>query len=206
MLRTLLQPRALLLLMMGVGALGLAVVMLGAAFDRTDRPWEADAEPLLVGEMADVAVRDLRRPAPDLMLTDAGGEAEPVLLSQLVTSGRPTLVNLWASWCAPCLEELPSLMALAEGSPARVVPVAMEPVSPAIAAAAERAGVAGAFPLWADPDLGALRAYGTGLQLPTTILYDADGREVARLTGAADWASPEAVRLMAAIGEGRTLR
>ena len=206
MLRTLLQPRALLLLMMGLGGLGLAFVLLGAAFDRTDKPWEAGGGSLLVGEMEAVSVRDLRRPAPDLMLMDAEGGAEPVLLSQLVTPGRPTVVNLWASWCAPCLEELPSLMALAEASGARVVPVAMERVSPAIAEAAERAGVAGAFPLWTDPDLGALRAYGTGLQLPTTILYDADAREVARLTGAADWASPEAVRLIGAIGEGATLR
>ena len=206
MLRTLLQPRALLLLMMGLGALGLAFVLLGAAFDRTDRPWEAEAGPLLVGEMAAVTVREIPRPAPDLMLTDADGRADPVLLSQLIASGRPTIVNLWASWCAPCLEELPSLMALEEASGARVVPVAMERLSPAIRAAAERAGVAGAFPLWADPDLAALRAYGTSLQLPTTILYDARGREVARLTGAADWASPEAVRLVGAIQEGAALR
>ena len=205
MIRTLLQPRALLIAMMGIGALGLLFVLV-SGMQPTDKPWEDRAAPLRVGEMADVTIPDLRRPAPDLMLVSADPGTKPVLLSQLVAKGQPTVVNLWASWCAPCLEELPSLIALGERTGARIVPVAMEPVSAAIGDAVRRAEVEGRFPVWVDPELGALRAYGTGLQLPTTILYDAGGREVARLTGAADWASPEAVRLIEAIAEGRDLR
>ena len=206
MLRTLLQPRALLLIMMWIGGLGLAFVFLRAAFDQNQRPGPAAAAPVLVGEMAAVTVRDLRRPPPDLLLRATDPATEPVLLSQLVRPGQPTVVNLWASWCAPCLEELPSLAALGEATDARIVLVAMEPLSPAIRQTAQRAGLRDDAVLWVDPDLAALRAYGTSLQLPTTILYDAEAREAARLTGAADWNAPEARALVAALAEGRALR
>ena len=206
MLRSLIQPRVLLLAMMWVGGLGLVFVFVSAAFDQNRRPGPADAASVLVGEMAEVTVRDLRRPPPDLVLRATDPAVGAVLLSQLVRPGQPTLVNLWASWCAPCLEELPSLAALAAGTDTRVVLVAMEPVSPAIEQTAARAGLAEGSTLWVDADLGALRAYGTALQLPTTILYDAQGREAARLTGAADWNGPDARRLVDALREGRALR
>ena len=202
-LKTLLQPRTLLLLFLGVGALGL-VAFFGAAMQPVDKPWDearGDAPPLLSGEVAGFERADFPRPVPELLVE--GEDGEPAYLPTLVGTGRVTLVNLWASWCAPCLEELPSLVALSEATGARVLPVAQERRSEAQDRALARAGVADALPVIADPQLGLSRFYAGGsAQLPLTVIYDAKGREAGRLPGAADWSSPEAVRLVEAVQAG----
>ena len=202
MLRTLTQPRTLLLIFGAVGALGLAVI-LGSAMRPVDKPWEQAAAPLLTGEVAGFVPADFPRPVPERLVGDAGGE--PAFLPELVR-GRVTLVNLWASWCAPCLEELPSLVALSEATGARVLPVAQERRSDAQEQALERAGVLGELPIYTDEELGLSRLYGEGdAKLPMTVVFDARGREVGRLAGSADWASPEAVRLIRAVQDGEAL-
>ncbi len=122
-------------------------------------------------------------------------------------SGRTILVNYWATWCAPCEKEMPSLGALqaARGGPAfEVVAISIdadEDVDYARRRLAELGAANIAFrhtPL----DRGDI-VYGAGVQgFPTTILYGPDGREMARLAGDADWASLEAVQFIdAALGQ-----
>lgn len=115
--------------------------------------------------------------------------------------GRVVLVNFWATWCAPCLEEMPTLAALerAKGSSDfAVVPISVDGPTKETEARAMLARLAGNdLPFLIEPTRRipiSARAGG----LPTTILYDREGRELARLAGAADWSSPEAVALIEA--------
>ena len=111
--------------------------------------------------------------------------------------GKPTLVNLWATWCAPCIVEMPALDALAarEGEALNVVALSQDLDGRAAVTRffAER----GFRELEAnlDPQMQFMTALGLGT-LPTTILYDAEGREVWRMVGVADWESEGVARLL----------
>lgn len=106
----------------------------------------------------------------------------------------PVLLNLWATWCAPCVVEMPQLDALAgqlEGE-VRVITVSQdlrggEVVAPFFA---ER-GFQRLEP-WLDPETALAAQFSESGQLPLTILFDASGREVWRVAGAYEWDSPEA--------------
>jgi len=117
--------------------------------------------------------------------------------------GSPVLVNLWASWCAPCIKELPTLQEL-EGGQAKegklgIIAVSqdMAPQGSVDAFLGERD--IGRFAAYHDPDMNLSSALGVQI-LPTTILYDAQGTEIWRYVGDLDWTSPEAARLLAEVG------
>lgn len=122
-------------------------------------------------------------------------EGETVALAD-VAAGEPLLVNLWASWCAPCVEELPTLVDLAERGDVAVLTLSQDMAAPAsIAAFLEDAGLED-VERWQDPDM----AFSTELPvavMPTTVLYDADGKEVWRYLGDLDWSGTEAAGLIA---------
>lgn len=109
--------------------------------------------------------------------------------------GRPVLLNLWATWCAPCVKELPSLDALAGqlGEKVHVLAVSQdmqgEKAAPFIAAR----GLRHLAP-YTDPDMRLSLGY--RVNLPTTILFDATGREVWRVSGAMDWTAPATRKLI----------
>jgi thiol-disulfide isomerase/thioredoxin len=112
--------------------------------------------------------------------------------------GSPLLVNLWATWCGPCVKELPSLDALATRDAGKLAVVAVSQDS---------GGDAQVGPFWKAHGLTALTPYtdpkmGLSLalqvdSLPTTILFDAKGKEVWRISGGKDWTGPEAAGLLA---------
>jgi len=111
--------------------------------------------------------------------------------------GRPLLVNLWATWCAPCVAEMPTLDALAakSGEAMTVIAVAQdlqgaEVVDPWF----QKAGLKALQP-YLDPENGLLDAANSAL--PTSIFYDAEGRELWRVIGAIDWQGKEAQELLA---------
>ena len=114
--------------------------------------------------------------------------------------GNPVLVNLWASWCAPCIKELPTLQLLeqaqADEGKLGVIAVSqdMAPQGSVDAFLAERD--IGRFAAFHDPDMKLTSALGIQV-MPTTILYDADGKEVWRYVGDLDWTSKEAATLLA---------
>jgi thiol-disulfide isomerase/thioredoxin len=110
--------------------------------------------------------------------------------------GELVVVNLWATWCAPCVAEMPTLAALQKAYPGRVHVAAVSLDRPADAERA-RLFLARHAPLvfYHDPNFamaGAVAALG----LPTTLIYGADGLEIARVTGPAEWDSPEVRRLL----------
>jgi len=131
--------------------------------------------------------------APDLLFEDGAGR--PVRLSAF--RGRPVLVNLWATWCGPCVVEMPSLDALAarSGPELEIVAISQD--------LAGRQRVSDFFAAhrfsrlepYLDPEMRLMPALGLDT-LPTTILYDAEGREVWRMTGMADWQDARTARLL----------
>lgn len=105
---------------------------------------------------------------------------------------RVTLVHFWATWCLPCREELPALQSLQENmrdERVRVVTISIDRLGwPAIDRTVEALG-ARDLTIFHDIDRQAAKALAVDA-LPTTILMDADGREVARLRGQGDWREP----------------
>ncbi len=115
--------------------------------------------------------------------------------------GKPLLVNLWATWCAPCVAEMPTLDALAAKSADRMTVIAVaqdlqgaEVVDPWF----QRAGLKALQP-YIDPQNGLLDDASSAL--PTSIYYDANGREIWRVIGAIDWAGGKATALLAETGD-----
>ena len=143
------------------------------------------------GPMAKLQV--LADPIPAPAVVFVGDDAKPMRISDF--KGRAVVLNLWATWCAPCVKEMPTLAALQSaeaGRPVKVVPVSMD-----TSAETDRAR---AF-MAAHPPLGfyqdAKYAFMTGLKpqlvgFPTTVLIDRSGMERAVYAGDTDWNSPEA--------------
>jgi thiol-disulfide isomerase/thioredoxin len=140
-------------------------------------------------------------PLPEAIVEGANG----VKLSLAKLKGGPVLVNLWATWCAPCVKEMPTLDRLAA-----------EPGSPRILAISEDlkgAEVVNPFlaqhqflhlQTWLDPEASLSFTMGGAAgsaTLPTTVLYNAAGKEVWRMVGGYDWSSDEAKTLVAEASE-----
>ncbi len=133
-------------------------------------------------------------PAPDMAFED--GQGQPVRLSAF--RGRPLLVNLWATWCGPCVVEMPSLDALAarEADGLKIVAISQDDPD-------GRRKVADFFAAHhfsrLEPFLDGRMQIMAALHvdtLPTTILYNSQGQEVWRMTGMSDWQDQRAARLL----------
>ncbi|MGO4852483.1 TlpA disulfide reductase family protein [Phaeovulum sp. W22_SRMD_FR3] len=115
--------------------------------------------------------------------------------------GKVVLVNFWATWCAPCRKEMPALAALQSrlgGDDFSVVTVASgRNPEPAIQKFFAEAGVEG-LPVLRDERQSLARQMGV-LGLPVSVLFDREGREVARLIGDAAWDGPEAEAVIRAV-------
>ena len=121
--------------------------------------------------------------------------------------GVPLLVNLWASWCVPCVKELPTLdkLAAAHRQDGRLGVIAVSQDS------GDEASVNAFLAKLKIKDLGAYHdpkmalsgALGPDTVLPTSIYYDANGREIWRYVGDLDWTSPEAARLLSEAAAGK---
>ncbi len=113
--------------------------------------------------------------------------------------GAPVLVNLWATWCAPCVKELPTLDRIAtaerKGS-LKVVAISQDTGPNTSVAAFLKVHNVLALEPYQDPDMALSSALAVQV-MPTTILFDASGREVWRYTGDLDWTGEEASRLLA---------
>jgi thiol-disulfide isomerase/thioredoxin len=126
--------------------------------------------------------------APEVSLADPAGQT--IELSEL--RGKPVLVNLWATWCEPCLREVPSLERLQSRFGERIAVLAVsedrggnKTVEPFIAKLGLKS-----VKVYIDPKSEVGHAFGTR-GLPTSFLIDREGKVLGRVEGAAEWDSPK---------------
>lgn len=147
----------------------------------------ADDNKLKLGEFIPAASP---QPAPEVSFTDT--DDRPVSLKDFV--GKPIIVNLWATWCHPCLKEMPSLVRLQQHFAGRLNVAAVSE---------DRGGAPLVLPFVAAQKLADLKIYvdpkgdvGHAFEvrgLPTSIVLDAQGRVVGRVEGAAEWDSDKMI-------------
>lgn len=173
-----------------VGAAVIAAAVLGLGLWQQHLP----AGPGFKGALGPFAAHPEPAAVPEIGFTDAEGKA----LTLADFKGRVVLLNLWATWCAPCVEEMPSLdrlqARLGDGE-FTVLALSLDRQGrDAVAPFLEKLGV-GNLTAYLDTKNSAMRALGIR-GLPTTILIDREGREVGRIEGAADWNSDAAAALI----------
>ena len=151
------------------------------------------------GAMRKLIVHDAPKPLDNIRFQTADGVEETLD----TYAGRWVVLNLWATWCAPCRKEMPALDALSEAYNDRgisVVPVATGRNSlPAIKGFYDKAEI-GTLPVRLDPTGELARGLGV-MGLPATLIISPEGLEVARMVGDADWFSPSALAVMDALLE-----
>lgn len=166
----------------------------------TERAAALDA--LAIGQMAGLRFTD--RPIYLGGLSFARADGAPVTLADL--AGPAILVNLWATWCPPCRAEMPGLDALAAETadePFRVIALNTLETAPPGRPAEFLAEIGvRTMPLFLDPESRTfyeLRRRSLAVGLPTTLLVDETGCLLAVMEGPAEWASPEALAVVAAV-------
>ena len=160
-------------------------------------------DPLAGGEVAAFQAATESQQLSDLAFNDAAGK--PTTLAAF--EGKVALLNLWATWCAPCRREMPALdrlQAALGGDDFAVVPVSVDTADPARPAEfLDSIGIQN-LPLYTDRSteiFAALKRRGLALGLPVTVLIDRNGCHLGHMNGPAEWDSAEGVRLIeAAIG------
>jgi thiol-disulfide isomerase/thioredoxin len=190
------------------GVYGIGSLSRNAGGDPACRPALTVAkkiEPLAHGEVAAVNAAKSPLKVPDLTFADASGKQ----LSLADWRGKTVLLNLWATWCVPCRQEMPTLDALQAklgGPNFQVVAVNIDTRDPNKPRAFLREIGVNHLDFYADPSAKSfqeLKSIGRALGLPTTVLIDPHGCEIGSIAGPAEWSSPDAVKLIeAALGRG----
>ncbi|MGR6330622.1 TlpA family protein disulfide reductase [Sphingomonas sp. XXL09] len=164
-----------------------------ATADNAAAPSPDEAAPAATTAAARTGVDRSHAGAPAPAATFAGPDGKSTSLAAF--RGKPVLVNLWATWCGPCVAELPTLGKLAQAGTVRVVAISQDmQATDKVPAFLKDHGAAALAP-YVDAKMALSLAYGTNL--PTTILFDSAGKEVWRWNGGNDWSSAAAAKLIA---------
>src|SRR5260221_7552636 len=156
--------------------------------------------PLAHGEVAALTMATTPLRLPDLAFWDADGK--PKKLSDW--RGRTVLVNLWATWCVPCRKEMPALESLQTrlGGPSfEVVAVNIDTRDPEKPKNFLKEANLTRLGYFSDPKAKVfqdLKAIDRALGMPTSVLVDGEGCEIATIAGPAEWDSDDAVKLITA--------
>jgi thiol-disulfide isomerase/thioredoxin len=175
----------------------------GPAGDPACRPAVATAKriaPLAHGEVAALTMSSAPLKLPDLVFEDA--EGKPKRLSEW--QGKTVLVNLWATWCVPCRKEMPALERLQsklKGPNFEVVAINIDtrdPEKPKNFLKDANLTSLGYFNDQKAKVFQDLKAIGRALGMPTSVLVDGKGCEIATIAGPAEWDSDDAMKLIRA--------
>jgi thiol-disulfide isomerase/thioredoxin len=156
--------------------------------------------PLAQGEVAALTMATAPLRLPDLAFEDA--EGKPRKLSEW--RGRTVLVNLWATWCVPCRKEMPALDSLQTrlgGKDFEVVAVNIDTRDPEKPRNFLKDANLTRLDYFSDQKAKVfqdLKAIGRALGMPTSVLVDGAGCEIATIAGPAEWASDDAIKLITA--------
>lgn len=156
--------------------------------------------PLAHGEVAALTMATTPLKLPDLTFEDANGQ--PKKLSDF--RGKTVLVNLWATWCVPCRKEMPALdnlQAKLGGKEFEVVAINIDTRDPDKPKAFLKEADLTNLSYFSDQKAKVfqdLKNIGKALGMPTSVLVDAKGCEIANIAGPAEWASDDAVKLLKA--------
>ncbi len=172
------------------------------------RPAAAQAAALdkqIGGEVAGFSVARQPEKLSDLAFTATDGA--PTTLAAF--KGKVALVNLWATWCVPCRQEMPALdrlQAALGGDDFTVVPISIDIGEPGRPAAFLQSIGVKSLPLYTDRTTKVfedLKGKGIAIGLPVTLLLDRNGCSLGHINGPAEWDSPDGRKLIeAAIGKG----
>jgi thiol-disulfide isomerase/thioredoxin len=159
--------------------------------------------PALAADLAGAAELALSEPKPLPELTFENAEGKEVSLAEF--RGQVVVLNLWATWCAPCRDEMPSLDRLqaehGTGDDLEVVALSLDRGNiDKIKLFFEEVGVAH-LDIYRDPKAQASRAL-LAPGLPTTLVIDREGREIGRVLGPAEWDDEATVGLLRTAMEG----
>lgn len=170
-----------------------AVVAIGGTLIAGVAPRKPNAAEL--PDLAEVLVPvDPPQTPPDGVFVDANGGQHTLASFR----GHGMVINFWATWCQPCIAEIPSLAVLArELAPhdIAVLPLSSDAGGASVVSGWFRQHDVTGLPVLLDPH-GALGSAWGGKGIPTTHIIDRDGKERARLEGAADWSSAASVALI----------
>jgi thiol-disulfide isomerase/thioredoxin len=175
----------------------------GPAGDPACRPAVATAKriaPLAHGEVAALTMASAPLKLPDLVFEDA--EGKPKKLSEW--QGKTVLVNLWATWCVPCRKEMPALERLQsklKGPNFEVVAINIDtrdPEKPKNFLKDANLTSLGYFNDQKAKVFQDLKSIGRALGMPTSVLVDGKGCEIATIAGPAEWDSDDAMKLIRA--------
>jgi thiol-disulfide isomerase/thioredoxin len=157
--------------------------------------------PLVHGEVAALAVARSPFSAANLAFKDSAGHARSVADWR----GRTVLLNLWATWCVPCRREMPALDALQArlgGPNFEVVAVNIDTRDPEKPLAFLRNINVSHLAYYSDESAQIfedLKTEGKAFGMPTTLIVDRDGCEIADMAGPAEWSSDDGVKLVSAV-------
>jgi thiol-disulfide isomerase/thioredoxin len=171
----------------------IALFTLGACQQRGEQPAANDAASAVDASGVKGVHRDHKgsdAPAAGFV----GPDRKPARLADF--EGKPVLVNLWATWCAPCVKELPTLDKLAARRTIPVVAVSQDSGPHPSVVAFLKSHQIGTLTPYQDSKMALSGALGPDTVLPTSILNDANGKEVWRYVGDLDWTSAEAAKLL----------
>jgi thiol-disulfide isomerase/thioredoxin len=181
----------------GLGAIA-ALYVMGLAACKPPSGDEALFPSLAHGSMAKLKAPDAPATYPDTSFVD--GDGKSVKLADF--KGQAVILNLWATWCAPCVKEMPTLAALQndfKGRPVKVIALSNDAASQTDKA---KAFISAHAPLgfYQDPHLVLATEIKPHIEgFPTTMLYNKKGELEGVLQGDADWSTPEAQAVIRAL-------
>jgi thiol-disulfide isomerase/thioredoxin len=183
--------------LIGAALVGVAAVLYIIAQASTKEAPKAPTAAPAVGQLATKFIKaEEARPSPDYAFNDESGKA--MKIADL--KGKVVVMNIWATWCAPCKVEMPTLAKLQAAFPNGDVEVVAVSIDSESDGAKARLFIAQNAPLkfYHDREMKLpfqLKPPAAGA--PTTVVYGKDGLEIGRVAGEADWSTDEAKALIA---------